>query len=304
MSITYDILMEKILSEQVPEVKQQAPVQEKIEPTKVEAQVKDESNQNVNQEIEVKQDEESKKRNNETDVNEGKMKKIKNQKDKNKHKSDKNKNKKEILKKGGENLDKEFKDISVILPNEDKKSGDSSSDEELNKYINNMNEIQAEQIKLKNNKLDENNEKFEKKIEKMSIGNVEENFIPLKDDPKFKNESDIEDIKKDLKEITQYQDKEGIINKTKFIEIKHDDMIDFKDEYNLNFFKEINFILSEDSKRRLNLLYFCIKHGFHILIPGPTGTGKTYLSEAICNLLNKKMIKINLLELNILEENY
>ena len=44
---------------------------------------------------------------------------------------------------------------------------------------------------------------------------------------------------------------------------------------------------------RLNLLYFCIKHGFHILIPGPTGTGKTYLSEAICNLLKKNMIKYN-----------
>ena len=64
-------------------------------------------------------------------------------------------------------------------------------------------------------------------------------------------------------------------------------------EETLNFFKARKFILSENSKKRLNLLYFCIKHGFHILIPGPTGTGKTYLSEAICDLLKKKMIKYN-----------
>ena len=79
----------------------------------------------------------------------------------------------------------------------------------------------------------------------------------------------------------------------KFKEIEHDDVINFKDESILEFFKSLNFILSENSKIRLNLLYFCNKHGFHILIPGPTGTGKTYLSEAICNLLKKNMVKYN-----------
>ncbi len=44
---------------------------------------------------------------------------------------------------------------------------------------------------------------------------------------------------------------------------------------------------------RLNLLYFCFKQGFHILIPGPTGTGKAYLSKAIYNLLKKNMSKYN-----------
>ena len=62
----------------------------------------------------------------------------------------------------------------------------------------------------------------------------------------------------DLKELIEFKNKHGTINKFKFKEIKHDDVIDFKDENILNFFKSINFILSEDSKR-LNLLYFCIK---------------------------------------------
>ena len=120
-----------------------------------------------------------------------------------------------------------------------------------------------------------------------------DDFIPLKDDPKFKNKTELIDIQNDLKELLEYENKDGTINKFKFKEIMHDDVINFKDENTLNFFKSINFILSEDSKRRLNLLYFCIKYGFHILIPGPTGTGKTYLSEAICNLLGKNMIKYN-----------
>lgn len=79
--------------------------------------------------------------------------------------------------------------------------------------------------------------------------------------------------------------KDGVADETKFIDIKHEDVINFKDENVLSFFKSINFILSEESKRKLNLLYFCIKHGFHILILGPTVTGKNYLSEAVCNLL-------------------
>ncbi len=82
-------------------------------------------------------------------------------------------------------------------------------------------------------------------------------FIPLKDDLKFKNKAELIDIQNDLKELLEYENKDGTINK--FKEIMHDDDIDFKDENILNFFKSINFILSEDSKRRLNLLYFCIK---------------------------------------------
>ena len=46
------------------------------------------------------------------------------------------------------------------------------------------------------------------------------------------------------------------------------------DEDKIKYFDSINFILSEESKRRLNLLYFCIKYGFRILIPGPTRTEK------------------------------
>jgi len=78
-----------------------------------------------------------------------------------------------------------------------------------------------------------------------------------------------------------------------FEEIEHDDVINFKDASILEFFKSLNFILSENSKMRLFLLYFCIKNGFHILIPWQTGTGKTNLFEAVCILLKKNMIKYN-----------
>ncbi len=96
-------------------------------------------------------------------------------------------------------------------------------------------------------------------------------FIPWKDDPKFKNKVQILEIEKSLEELKEYATENGLINKFKFTEIKHDDVIDFNDESIFEFFKSLNFI-------------------FHILIPGPTGTGKTYLSEAFCNLLKKNMI--------------
>ena len=118
-------------------------------------------------------------------------------------------------------------------------------------------------------------------------------IILLKEDPIFKDQGDVVNIQNDLKDIIKTEKNHD--TSTKFIEIKQDesDVIDFEKTEVLSFFSERNFILSEDSKRRLNLLFFCIKFGYHILIPGPTGTGKTYLSEAICNFLGKTIIKYN-----------
>jgi len=171
-------------------------------------------------------------------------------------------------------LTKELKEISSKALNDDQKENNTNQD-----------------------KFDENDLKTERKDEniKQDANHLKHDdyFIPLKDDPKFKEEVQIIEIEKSLEEIKEYEIKDGIANKLKFIEIKHDDVINFQEESVQSFFKSLNFILSENSKKRLNLLYFCIKHGFHILIPGPTGTGKTYLSEAICNLLKKNMIKYN-----------
>ena len=58
------------------------------------------------------------------------------------------------------------------------------------------------------------------------------------------------------------------------------------DEDKIKYFDSINFILSEESKRRLNLLYFCIKYGFRI-DSRANKNRKTYLSEVICNLFHK-----------------
>ena len=115
--------------------------------------------------------------------------------------------------------------------------------------------------------------------------NHEDDFITLNDFPKFKNEAQIAEIEKIIEQLREYDVKERIVNKLNFKEIEHDDVINFKDASILEFFKSLNFILSENSKMRLFLLYFCIKNGFHILIPWQTGTGKTNLFEAVCILL-------------------
>lgn len=61
-------------------------------------------------------------------------------------------------------------------------------------------------------------------------------FIPWKDDPKFKNKVQILKIEKSLEELKEYATENGLINKFKFTEIKHDDVIDFNDESILEFF--------------------------------------------------------------------
>ena len=197
-------------------------------------------------------------------------------------------------------------DLSIIKQNEDNKIIFEASfmDDDLSELTKELKEISSKALNDEQKENNTNQEKFDKndiKTERQDE-NIKQDanhlihddyFIPLKDDPKFKEEVQIIEIEKSLEEIKEYEIKDGIANKLKFIEIKHDDVINFQEESVQSFFKSLNFILSENSKKRLNLLYFCIKHGFHILIPGPTGTGKTYLSEAICNLLKKNMIKYN-----------
>ena len=182
-------------------------------------------------------------------------------------------------------------DISIIHSKYSNKNlyDNSSLEEELEK------ELEFIQNDLNKDQLENEEKEKEKENDSIKEQNYEKNtdFIMLKDDPKFKNKESIIEIQNNLKEITQYEIKDGISSKTKFIDIKHEDVINFTDEDNIKYFDSINFILSEESKKRLNLLYFCIKYGFHILIPGQTGTGKTYLSEVICNLLHKNIIKYN-----------
>jgi hypothetical protein len=188
-----------------------------------------------------------------------------------------------------------FNEISVISPNNN-----------IDNTIIDENEI----IGIITDKLDDNDNDNDNNNNKKSInlGNIDDSKEDdeqnsrnisldksklLKNLAKYQNEAKISEIESYLEKIKEYEDPQNMNNNFKFKEIEHEDVIDFTKEETLNFFKARKFILSENSKRRLNLLYFCIKHGFHILIPGPTGTGKTYLSEAICDLLKKKMIKYN-----------
>jgi len=219
----------------------------------------------------------------------------------NKIKKENNNNDEDKLNKSNEFLS----DVSMInqIGGNKKLLDISFADDDIRELTNELKEIskkaidENEKVKIQEINDGKNTENLEKEKEKgrtqKKDKNINQDFIPLKDDPKFKEEVQIVEIEKNLEEIKEYEVKDGIANKLKFIDIKHDDVINFQDESIQSFFKSLNFILSENSKKRLNLLYFCIKHGFHILIPGPTGTGKTYLSEAICNLLKKNMIKYN-----------
>ena len=211
-----------------------------------------------------------------------------------KNKGDDKKNTEDYDKKKNKELSDENDNIEGILPNDisDIKNEaettamvDPSVLEELNQMI-------YDTENKDNNDSDNKSDISDKKEEQNSrIIALDENFKLLKDYAKYQNEAKITEIENYLEQIKEYQDKQNV--NFKFKEIEHDDVIDFTDNETLQFFKNKNFILSENSKKRLNLLYFCIKHGFHILIPGPTGTGKTYLSEAICDLLHINMIKYN-----------
>ena len=163
---------------------------------------------------------------------------------------------------------------------------------EMNK-INNIDKENHESIKDESEKDDSNsdNEDNEEAVKSSNEQNdqaKDDSFVRLIDEPSI-DDNQIQNIEINLEKIKEYDQDD----QTKFKEIENDDKIDFADKSTLDFFTSLNFILSDNTKQRLNLLYFCIKHGFHILIPGPTGTGKTYLSEAICNLLEKNLIKYN-----------
>ena len=211
-----------------------------------------------------------------------------------KNKGDDKKNTEDYDKKKNKELSDENDNIEGILPND---ISDIKNEAETTAMVDpsvleELNQMMCDTENKDNNDSDNKSDISDKKEEQNSrIIALDENFKLLKDYAKYQNEAKITEIENYLEQIKEYQDKQNV--NFKFKEIEHDDVIDFTDNETLQFFKNKNFILSENSKKRLNLLYFCIKHGFHILIPGPTGTGKTYLSEAICDLLHINMIKYN-----------
>ncbi len=58
--------------------------------------------------------------------------------------------------------------------------------------------------------------------------------------------------------------------------------------------KKKNFILSDQAKKRLSLLYHYISKGINVILEGPTGTSKTLSADIICKSLGKNVIKYNL----------
>ena len=183
-------------------------------------------------------------------------------------------------------------DISIITKSNIDEESLFIDNKEMNK-INNIDKENHESIKDESEKGDSNsdNEDNEEAVKSSNEQNdqaEDDSFVRLIDEPSI-DDNQIQNIEINLEKIKEYDQDD----QTKFKEIEHDDKIDFANKSTLDFFTSLNFILSDNTKQRLNLLYFCIKHGFHILIPGPTGTGKTYLSEAICNLLEKNLIKYN-----------
>ena len=103
-------------------------------------------------------------------------------------------------------------------------------EEELHNQRKEIIELKTESQKSDNSEKDKSTD--DDHANKNSVG-----LIPLKDDPKFKEDPEISLIQKDLKEITKLVVKNGIADKYKFVEIQHDDVIDFKSEQAINFFK-------------------------------------------------------------------
>ena len=187
---------------------------------------------------------------NKSDIKKDKKSEVKSKKDK----KDKNhKNKQKIQ----EGLD----DVSIIKDNEENKGNlleYSFVDDELTELTKEIKDITKKAINTDNKLKEEEAKQIKEEIKKETD---EQNFIPLKDDPRFKDETKVYEIEKQLEFIKDYEVKGNIANKMKFKEIEHDDVITFNDESILQFFKSLNFILSDNSKQKLNLLYFCIKHG-------------------------------------------
>ena len=70
-------------------------------------------------------------------------------------------------------------------------------------------------------------------------------------------------------------------------ESENEEDLSFFDK-NKDFFEERNFIITEESKRRLLLLKDFINLKILVLLEGPTGTSKTLSAELICDLLLKE----------------
>ena len=70
-------------------------------------------------------------------------------------------------------------------------------------------------------------------------------------------------------------------------ESENEEDLSFFDKHK-DFFEERNFILTEESKRRLLLLKDFINLKIPVLLEGPTGTSKTLSAELICDLLLKE----------------
>lgn len=60
------------------------------------------------------------------------------------------------------------------------------------------------------------------------------------------------------------------------------------------FFKEFNFIPTEDALKRLAIIKMFIETGTHLIIEGPTGTSKTFSIEIVCKYLPRNLIRVNL----------
>ena len=200
--------------------------------------------------------------------------------------------------------EKNFNNISIINHQEKEKNNPSQ-----NFFINNKKKKLTEKLKDKIEKSSKSNKRFFEKKKDLNSNkesksknnqkkniNLKEDIIILKDNLILNEIEQVSEIEKYLEQIKEYEVKGNKTNELNFKEIEQDDIINFNDESVLNFFKSINFFLSENSKKKLNLLFFCIKHGFNIIISGPTGSGKTYLIEAICNFLKKNLIKYNYVE--------
>ena len=139
-------------------------------------------------------------------------------------------------------------------------------------------------LKMKKNKYekdrgqdsrDDNSDEEDDNDEDNDNNNIDEanQDILIQDDNK--NEELINNIENNFKTIISGAESEN------------EEDLSFFDKHK-DFFEERNFILTEESKRRLLLLKDFINLKILVLLEGPTGTSKTLSAELICDLLLKE----------------
>ena len=157
-----------------------------------------------------------------------------------------------------------------------------------------------EEVKINEEELKRKEEEELKRKNEEELKRKEEEELKRKEEEEKKKE---DELKKYF--IHKRFNKQSLLENPQFEEVKQDFqniLNEITSDYSPkelyhpteDFLKKKNFILSEQAKKRLSLLYHYISKGINVILEGPTGTSKTLSADIICKSLGKNVIKYNL----------